>query len=70
MKDYQELYIKTDVLLLADVMSDFRKLCRKVYGLEPLYYYTAPGLSWDAMLKHTKVELYRTNHIPNYVSND
>jgi hypothetical protein len=57
MKDYQELYLKTDVFLLADVMNNFRKLCRKEYGLEPLYYYTAPGLSWDAMQKHTKEEL-------------
>ncbi len=53
MKDYHNLYLKTDVLLLADVMTEFRKTCKKTYGLEALYYYTSPRLAWDAMLKFT-----------------
>ena len=57
MRDYHDLYLKTDVLLLADVMENFRKVCRTNYGLDPLWYYTAPGLAWDATLKLTKVEL-------------
>ena len=57
MKDYHDLYLKTDVLLLADVMTEFRKVCKKVYGLDALHYYTSPGLAWDAMLKYTGVEL-------------
>ena len=57
MRDYHDLYLKTDVLLLADVMENFRKVCRTNYGLDPLWYYTAPGLAWDAALKLTKVEL-------------
>ena len=56
-RDYHDLYLKTDVLLLADVMTEFKRLCMRVYGLEALYYYTSPGLSWDAMLKLTEVEL-------------
>jgi hypothetical protein len=56
MRDYHDLYLKTDVLLLADVMENFRKVCRTNYGLDPLWYYTAPGLAWDAVLKLTKVE--------------
>ncbi len=51
MKDYHNLYLKTDVLLLADVMTEFRKTCKKTYELDPLHYYTSPGLAWDAMLK-------------------
>jgi len=27
------------------------------YGLEPLHYFSAPGLFWDAMLKNTSVKL-------------
>ncbi len=57
MKDYHDLYLKTDVLLLADVMTEFRKTCKKTYGLDALHYYTSPGLAWDAMLKHTETEL-------------
>ncbi len=57
MKDYHDLYLKTDVLLLADVMTEFRKTCKKAYGLEAFHYYTSPGLAWDAMLKFTKIEL-------------
>lgn len=57
MSDYSNLYLKTDVLLLTDVFENFRKLCIKTYGLDPAHYYTAPGLSWDAMLKFTKIEL-------------
>jgi hypothetical protein len=57
MRDYHDLYLKTDVLLLTDVMENFRKVCRANYGLDPLWYYTAPGLAWDALLKLTGVEL-------------
>ena len=57
MLDYHELYNETDVLLLADVFEKFRDLCLKIYGLDPAHYFTAPGLSWDACLKKTGVEL-------------
>ena len=57
MRDYHNLYNKTDVLLLADVFENFRKVCKKNYDLDPCWYYTAPGLSWDACLKLTKIKL-------------
>ena len=57
MKDYHDLYLKTDVLLLADIMTEFRRVCKEVYELDALHYYTAPGLAWDAMLEITEVEI-------------
>ena len=57
MKDYHDLYLKTDVLLLADVMTEFRRTCKKAYGLEAFHYYTSPGLALDAMLKYTEAKL-------------
>ena len=45
------------MILLADVFETFRDLCMTKYELDPAWYYTAPGLTWDAALKMTKVEL-------------
>lgn len=55
--EYSDLYLKTDILLLADVFENFRETCYNIYKLDPAHYYTAPGLSFDAMLKYTKVEI-------------
>ena len=57
MRDYHDLYLKSDVLLLSDVFENFRDVCLDNYHLDPAFYYTAPGLAWDACLKITKVRL-------------
>jgi len=51
--EYADLYLKLDVLLLADVFESFRTKCLDVYKLDPAHYYTTPGFTWDAMLKKT-----------------
>ena len=56
-KDYHDLYLKSDVLLLADVFENFRSTCLKHYKLDPAHYYTSPGLAWDACLKTTGQKL-------------
>lgn len=55
--EYSDIYLKTDVLLLTDIFENFRDVCLRTYKLDPAHYYTAPGLSWDAMLKYTGVKL-------------
>ena len=57
MKDYHDLYLMTDVLLLSCVFEEFRNICLHHYNLDPAWYYTTPGLAWDACLKMTKVKL-------------
>ena len=57
MKDYYELYLKCDVLLLADVFEKFRNRCLENYCSCPNHYLSTPALSWDAMCSTTKVEL-------------
>ena len=56
-RDYHDLYLKSDVLLLSDVFQNFRKTCLHHYNLDPAHYYTSPGLAWDACLKETGQEL-------------
>ena len=54
--DYHKLYLKTDVLLLADVFEEFRSVCLGNYEFDS-WYYTAPGWAWDAALKETDIQL-------------
>lgn len=55
--EYSDLYLKIDVLLLTDIFENFRSDCMEYYDLDPTYYYTLPGFTWDAMLKYTGVKL-------------
>lgn len=55
--EYIKLYLERDVIILADVFENFRRTCNKIYNLEPVHYPTADSMSWDAMLKCTKVKL-------------
>ena len=57
MSDYHDLYLKTDLLLLADVFEKFINRCLDYYGLDPCHYFSSPGFSWDTMLKMTKIQL-------------
>lgn len=57
--DYSDLYLKTDVLILADIFEKLRDDCLSpdAYRLDPAHYLSAPSFSWDAMLKFTSVEI-------------
>ena len=66
MGEYHDLYLESDVLLLADVFENFRKTCLEYYRLDPCHYFTSPGLSWDAMLKMTEVNLELITDIDMY----
>ena len=55
---YPDTYLKTDVLLLADVFETFRNKCFKNYGLDLAHFYIVPELAWQALLK-TATEYYK-----------
>ena len=56
-EDFHDHYLRKDVLLLADVFEKFIFTCLKYYDLDPSHYFSAPGSSWDAMLKMAGVTL-------------
>ena len=64
--DYHDLYLKSDVLILADVFENFRKTCKKYYNLDPAHYFSCPGFAWDAMLMMTGINLELLTDIDMY----
>ena len=55
--EYHDLYLRTDVILPANVFEAFRDTCLEHYKLDPAHFYTSPGLAWKACLKKTGVRL-------------
>ena len=53
--DYHDLYLQTDVILLANVFEAFRDTCLEHYSLNPAHFYTSSGLAWKACLRKTRV---------------
>ena len=54
---YQDLYIQSNTLLLADVFENSRNKCIEIYELDPVHFLSAPGLAWQACLKKKEVKL-------------
>ena len=67
MGDYHDHYLKKDVLLLADVFEKFISTWIKYYELDPCHCFSSPGLSWDAMLKMTGIELEKISDVEKYL---
>ena len=54
---HHNLYLKTDVLLLADAFEKLICVCSEHYWLDHFHYFSSPGLIWGALLKMSGVEL-------------
>ena len=67
MGDYHDHYLKKDVLLLVDFFKKFIDACLESYKLNPCYYFSSPGSSWDAMLKMTDVKLKKISDTDVYL---
>ena len=66
-EDFHNHDLKKDVLLLVDSFEKFISTCLKYYNLDPCHYFSAPGLSCDAMLKMTKIELEKISDPDKYI---
>ena len=54
--EYHDLYVQSDILLLAYVFEIFHNKCIKINELDPAHFLSAPGLAWLVCLKKPKVE--------------
>ena len=66
MGDYHDLYLKSDVLILADVFEKFRKTGKEYYNLDPAPYFSCPGFAWDAVLQMIYIYLELITDIDMY----
>ena len=65
--EYHDMYLKTDVLLLVNVFEKFFETCLNYYRLDPCHYFSSPGLSWDTMLKMTKIKLQKIHDVTMHI---
>ena len=61
--DYQDLYVQSDTLLLADVFKNFRKACIKTYELDPAHFISLPGLAGQECLKKNRSRIRVINRL-------
>ena len=67
LREYMELYLLLDTMLLAAVVEKYRQSTLNHFQLDPMHYVTAPSLCWDAMLKTTGVELELLQSVDMYL---
>ena len=57
LREYHDLYVQSNTLLLGDLFKNFRNICLEIYEFDPVRFLLAPGIAWQAALKKTKVRL-------------
>ena len=67
MGDYHDLYLKSDVVIIADVFENFRKTGKEYHNLDPAHYFSCPGFVRDAMLIMTGINLELITDINMYL---
>ena len=58
--EYHNLYLRTNVILLANAFEAFRKVCLDNYGSDPAHFYTAPGLAMESLPKENRYKIRST----------
>jgi hypothetical protein len=52
--DFHDIYLTSDVYILADVFENSRQHCLTNYGLDPVHYFSGAQLYFDSMIKEMK----------------
>src|SRR3954454_15239750 len=66
--EYHDLYLETDVLLLADVFMNYTIMCLKDDSLDPSHYVSAPGMFNDSLYKSSEAELKLMTNMDEYLT--
>ena len=56
-EELTRLYLKSELILSADVFEKFVKVSSKEYSFNPLYYVSLPGYTYQWSLKYTDIKL-------------
>ena len=56
-EELTRLYLRSDVIFLADVFEKFVKISTKEYGINPVYCVSLPGYTYQRALKYTDNKL-------------
>ena len=65
--DYHDIFLKTDILLLADAFEKFIHTCLEQYVVDFFHYFSSPELSLDATAKMTGIERELISYIDIYL---
>lgn len=65
-RDLHDLYLRVDVMALADVFEAYRELAMSDYDLDPAAFIGTPSFAWAAMLKMTDVQLELLTDVDMY----
>ena len=64
--DYHDVYLRSHLLLLADVFENYRQMNLECFNLDPAQYLSGPQISFDACLKMTKIKLELISDLDMY----
>ena len=69
--DYDDLYIQSDTLLLADVFENFKNKCIEMHELGLAHFLSAPELALQACLKKITIRIIkelRMEYVIQYIN--
>ena len=63
LREYLKCYLTSDIILLADIFNNFRKMIFDEFELDCVKYVSSPSLSKDCALKYSKSKIEHINDV-------